>query len=326
MTETTFITDPAELGAMLSLPAPEVTEALAVGESLPLRIPRKLVERITKGNPDDPILSQFWPKKQERLGVPGFTDDPLGEFSAPNAVSGERLPTALLWKYAGRVLVMTRGACAANCRFCFRRHLPQAAPPDWKEIASFLENHKEIEEVILSGGDPLGLPPRQLETAFHYIGGLSFVKRVRIHTRYPILLPSRLTQEMLRLLEEVRKTGKNLPLVFHINHPAELASDTTECLRTLNERHFPLFSQTVLLRGVNDRASILKDLFTKEFRIGVIPYYLHQLDRVAGAAHFEVPVSEGLAILDKLRQDLPGYLVPRYVREQAGVPSKLSLG
>ncbi len=320
MPETTFITDPAELQSILALPESADRRAAA---ALTLRIPRSLTERIKKGNLDDPVLLQFWPNVRENDSPSGFTADPLEEWS--HSAPKETLPDGLLWKYAGRVLVMTQGVCAAHCRFCFRRHFPAAPPVDWGKVAAFLDSNDSVEEIILSGGDPLGMPPGELDLAFHYIKDLSFVKRVRIHTRYPILSPSSLTPDLFRRLEEIEGAGKKLLFVFHLNHPAELASDAAEAVGRLRADGFFLFSQTVLLRGVNDRAETLAELFTRAFDLGIVPYYLHQLDRVAGAAHFEVPVDEGRRIVGELRALLPGYLVPRYVREIPGSPSKTPL-
>ena len=320
MPETTFITDPSELQSILALPESADRRAAA---ALAFRIPRSLAERIKKGDPDDPILLQFWPNALENDSPPGFTADPLAE--RQGSTSEEALPDGLLWKYAGRVLVMTRGICAAHCRFCFRRHFPAAPPVDWGGIASFLERNGSVEEIILSGGDPLGMPRGELDLALHYIKDLSFVKRVRIHTRYPILFPSSLTSDLCRRFEEVERAGKKLLFVFHLNHPAELTSEAAEAVGRLRTAGFSLFSQTVLLRGVNDRVETLVELLTRAFELGIVPYYLHQLDRVAGAAHFEVPVDEGRRIVGELRARLPGYLVPRYVREIPGAPSKIPL-
>ena len=320
MPETTFITDPEELKSLLELPESADPRAAA---SLALRIPREMAERLKKGDPNDPVLLQFWPSARENDSPVGFTADPLCE--RPGPAAEKNLPDGLLWKYAGRVLVTTQGVCAAHCRFCFRRHLSPAAPIDWEKIAAFLEKTPSVEEIILSGGDPLGMPPKERDLAFHYIGALPFVKRVRIHTRYPILSPSSLTPALFRGLEEIEKRGKRLLFAFHINHPAELTAAAAEGTASLRRRGFPLFSQTVLLRGVNDRAEILAELFRRAFELGIIPYYLHQIDRVAGASHFEVPVEEGRRIVAELRALLPGYLVPRYVREGPGAPSKIPL-
>ena len=320
MPETTFITDPAELEALLALPESADPDAAA---AFALRIPRELAECLGKGDLNNPVLLQFWPNARENESPTGFDADPLGEWSGP--APDKPLPSGLLWKYAGRVLVMTKGVCAAHCRFCFRRHLPPAAPPDWGAIAAFLERNSSVEEIILSGGDPLGMPPGELDLAFHYIKELSFVKRVRIHTRYPVLSPSSLTPLLFERLEEVEKAGKTVVFVLHINHPAELTPAAVQGILSLRQRSYLLFSQTVLLRGVNDRTEILTELLIRVFDLGVVPYYLHQLDRVAGAAHFEVPVDEGRRIAGELRALLPGYLVPLYVREIPGTLSKTPL-
>lgn len=318
-----FITDPAELGATLALPATMISAAAEPNRAAPFRVPRSLVRCMERGNENDPVLMQFWPRPEERESRSGFTEDPLCERTDSAEFAGRHLPDTVLRKYAGRVLVMTNGACAANCRFCFRRHFPKLPAPPWKEIAEYLENDPSVSELILSGGDPLGLTDAELETCFHYIRELSFVKRVRVHTRYPILVPGRITPHLCELFREFRTFGKKLSIVFHINHPAELCDETVQTLGRLAEIGVPLFSQTVLLAGINDDPDVLVRLFEKEFDAGVIPYYLHQLDRVAGAAHFETPPEKGLAIFEQLRAALPGYLLPRYVREIPGASSKL---
>lgn len=325
MAETAFITDPAELGAMLSLPPEEITRAKEAGKTAPFRVPRRLAGLIERGNLRDPVLAQFWPKEDELRAVAGYSADPLAEQAPEENRTGIKLPDSLLWKYAGRALVMTNGACAAQCRFCFRRHTLGAAGPDWEKIARFLESRPEIGELILSGGDPLGMAQRELDTALHYIEGLSFVKRVRIHTRYPVLFPEAVTPDLFNLFGRLRSHQKNLIFVLHLNHPSELAPDSSRKIREISQEHYPLFSQTVLLRGINDNAQILARLFSEEFELGVVPYYLHQLDRVLGAAHFEVSEEEGRAIVRELWKILPGYLVPRYVREIPGSPSKVPL-
>ena len=320
MPETMFITDPAELKALLALPESADPDAAA---AFALRIPRELTEHLRKGDPNDPVLLQFWPSVRENDSPPGFTADPLGEWSGP--ASNKPFPSGILWKYAGRVLVMTKGVCAAHCRFCFRRHLPPAAPPDWRAIAAFLERNNSVEEIILSGGDPLGMPQEELNLAFHYIKELSFVKRVRIHTRYPVLSSDSLTPVLFECLDEVEKSGKTVIFVLHINHPAELTPGAVRGVQSLRRHGYFIFSQTVLLRGVNDRAGVLAELLVRAFDLGIVPYNLHQLDRIDGGAHFEVPVDEGRQIVGELRALLPGYLVPLYVREIPGALSKTPL-
>lgn len=348
-----WITDPGELCALLRLPETIAADArLAVrgkrGESAPnvypLRIPRSLLSRLRPADPKDPILLQFLPRPEELNAVPGFSADPLGEFDNAAAHSGAPSPLPddgaglLLRKYVGRALVLTGGDCAARCRFCFRRHCPkekrlfparresseETILPNERPASLFreIEADPTLREIILSGGDPLGLGDNELTLLFDYIMGLSFVKRVRIHSRYPVLIPERITDSLLRLFSGLRSAGKTLVVVFHLNHPAEIDDHVGRMFRRLASVGATLLSQTVLLRGINDDAQTLAALFEKEGAFSVLPYYLHQLDRVAGAAHFEVSTDRGVEIVRELRRILPGYLVPRYVREIPGAPAK----
>jgi len=264
------------------------------------------------------LLLQVWAQKPETLVVPGFVADPV-EDSCATQVEG------ILQKYAGRILVMPTGACAIHCRHCFRRSFPYESLQTQGlalRLQEFLAHNADVEEVILSGGDPLLLDDESLSVIFAVIAMAPHVRRLRIHTRLPIVLPSRFTQTLL-------ETIKNLPcemiLVVHANHANELDEASALVFARLRSLGVHLLNQSVLLRGVNDCAQVLTDLSRKLFAQGVLPYYLHQLDRAAGTAHFEVSVSEGLAIMEKLGAMLPGYLVPRYVREVPGASGKTIL-
>lgn len=322
-----MIRDPAELIRRLGLPAPLADEAVSAAANYPLAFPEPLLDRVTPGNANDPVLRQFLPRSEERADAVGFSVDPLAE----TAQSGP-----ILRKYPGRALILTGGVCAANCRFCFRRHfrgkggLFDAQSADCEDDLrrqlearlAPLAGDRTLHEVILSGSDPLGLPHIRLKTLLDYIKTDSFVNRVRIHTRRPILLPNECDARFFSLWETTEWPGKRVIFVFHINHRNEISPAVEMFFRRLTHRGVPLLSQTVLLRGVNDSVEALAELFEKLGDLGVIPYYLHQLDRVAGAAHFEVTPERGVEIVRQLRQRLGGWLIPRYVREIPGEPAK----
>jgi EF-P beta-lysylation protein EpmB len=231
-----------------------------------------------------------------------------------------------LHKYQGRVLIVTTGACAVHCRYCFRRHFPYENGPkslaDWTAAFAHIESDASIHEVILSGGDPLTLVDATLVHLAERIAAIPHVRRLRVHTRLPIMIPERVTPGLIDWL-----TGTRLApvVVVHANHPAELVGPAAAAVRRIVQRGVPTLNQAVLLRGVNDSTDTLAALSERLIDLGAMPYYLHQLDRVAGAAHFEVPVSEGLRIVNELQRRLPGYAVPRYVREVAGEPYKIEL-
>ncbi|MDR0869666.1 MAG: KamA family radical SAM protein [Planctomycetaceae bacterium] len=314
------ITDVSELFRLLEM-EPEVLPRCPSGSSgYPLLIPRSLLDRIEKGNPNDPVLRQFLPQEAETLSVQGFTDDPVGEAGKEQRVN--QLP--VLNKYTGRSLLLTTNSCAVNCRFCFRRH-------SRKKQLSVIHYPLSItvplhcSEVILSGGDPLILEDTEVQTLVNYIRKFPNVKRLRIHTRLPVILPKRMTEKLVGVLDTRRQAaGLNaVYLVFHINHPNELTGEFFERIQTL--QNTVLMSQTVLLKGVNDDADVLVQLFETLANHRIIPYYLHQLDKVAGAAHFEVPISRGRELLAEIAGRLPGYAVPKYVQEVAGEKSKIVL-
>lgn len=316
--ESDVLSDPAELVRLLDLPSRLASDALASAADYPMALPRTLLDRIKPNDANDPILLQFLPRSEELSAAPGFSADPLAESDQSGPI---------LRKYEGRALLLTGGGCAANCRFCFRRHLRRGGLFD-SEAGSCAEERRRLEtllrplaedasvrEVILSGSDPLGLAPDRLSILLNYIKSLPFVNRVRIHTRRPILLPQEADEPFFSLWRPEEWPGKRLVFVFHINHRAELNRSVETFFHRMAAMEIPLLAQTVLLRGVNDRADVLAELFEKLGNCAVLPYYLHQLDRVAGAAHFEVEPARGREIVRELRRRLPGYLVPRYVRE-----------
>ncbi len=310
------VRDPAELVELLDLPKELIEPARRAAAAFPLRVPRGFVSRMEPGNPADPLLRQVLPLDAEKASPVSFTTDPVGDRSA-SAQPG------LLHKYHGRVLLAITGACAINCRYCFRRHFPYSdenpAQGDWQEALSYLKEHEEVTEVILSGGDPLAFDDERLTGLVQRLAEIPHLKRLRVHSRLPIVLPQRVNATMLAWLTATRLQPL---LVVHANHPAELNGETDEALNRLKTAGIPLLNQAVLLKGVNDSVDTLAELSDKLFAAGVMPYYLHLLDRVKGAAHFEVPDVQAIELLATLRARVPGYLVPRLVRETAGAPGK----
>lgn len=274
---------------------------LLLDHKFPMKIPFRLASKIKKGDISDPILRQFVPLKEEAQNVNGYSADPLNEKKIKNK--------NLLCRYKGRALLLCSNECAMHCRYCFRKNQKYKKKQNLKEEINFL-NKKQFEEVILSGGDPLALTDRQFQTLICALNKLPFLKRIRIHTRYLIGYPERISKAFLQTLTS---NSKRLVMVIQVNHPKEIDEDVKKTLCKLLNAGVTLFSQSVLLKGVNDNLLTLKELYVKLGDVGVIPYYLHQLDKVAGAAHFAVNIKEGKKIVKELRETLPGYLVPRYV-------------
>jgi EF-P beta-lysylation protein EpmB len=313
------IRDPAELCRLLGLDASLAATASHAAGCFPLLVPRAYLSRICPGNPEDPLLVQVLPRAAEWVEVPGYRTDPLGE-------AGATCRPGLLWKYRGRCLMVTTPRCAVHCRFCFRRHYPYQASPkvpaDWEPAFEQIAADGSIHEIILSGGDPLTLPDEQLAQFAGRLAEIPHVRRLRLHTRLPVMIPRRVTGRLLGCLRGTRLTPI---VVIHVNHPAEIDTAVAAALGRLVDAGIPLLNQAVLLRGVNDRVDVLATLCERLVDLRVMPYYLHQLDRVAGAAHFEVPEATGVRLIEQLRARLPGYAVPRYVRETPGAISKAVL-
>jgi EF-P beta-lysylation protein EpmB len=286
----------------------------------PLRVPRGFVARMRRGDPEDPLLRQVLPVPAENEEVDGFSTNPVGELGL---ISGD----GLLSKYHGRALVIAAGACAIHCRYCFRRHFPYddggSFESEFESALQALADDPTIEEVILSGGDPLMLPDDRLATLTSRIADIPHVRRLRLHTRMPVVLPERVDEVCI---EWVAACSLPVVVVVHANHPREIDDDVARALRVLRGAGASVLNQAVLLAGVNDSVKALADLSIRLFECGVLPYYLHLLDRVAGAAHFEVDQDRALEIMSSLRAGLPGYLVPRLVREIDGAPSKVVVG
>ncbi|TVQ94361.1 MAG: EF-P beta-lysylation protein EpmB [Chromatiaceae bacterium] len=307
-------TRPAELLAYLGL-----DPALTAPVAWPLLVPRGFAALMVPGDPADPLLRQVLPSAAEGLATPGYSTDPLAEAAARRA-------PGLLCKYRGRALLLVTKACAVHCRYCFRRHshTPATGPAiaGLEAALQALAADPGIHEVILSGGDPLLLDDVALRALIARLAALPHLRRLRLHTRVPVLLPARITPTLVDLL-----TGTRLApvMVIHTNHAAELGDAAAAALDRLGRARIPLLNQGVLLRGVNDSSAVLAALAERLFALGVINYYLHLLDPVQGAAHFAVPRSRARALLRALRAELPGYLVPRLVCEVAGAPSKLPI-
>ncbi|MDD3587882.1 MAG: KamA family radical SAM protein [Thermoguttaceae bacterium] len=328
-----LFTDLTRLATQLQLPDSVVSDGVSAAKGLPLKIPGTLLDRITRGNPNDPVLLQFLPRNNELLAVPGFMRDPLAE--------SQQAPSGVLQKYDYRALVLTTSSCLAQCRYCFRRHCKQAnclfpvpvgqsVEDRLTSIFAPIRENRSIREIILSGGDPLAVQLDDFKKLLYYIKTLPYVNRVRIHTRAPILAPQYFdaswTDFFTRWSASTQKNRfQSLFMVFQINHPQEINDQVIALFERLARCNIVLLSQSVLLRGVNDSADVLFELFEKLSFYHVLPYYLHQLDRVEGAADFEVNEETGRRIIGELRRRLPGYAVPRYVREIAGEPNKVVL-
>lgn len=283
------------------------------------RIPLGFAKRMQKGNPNDPLLLQVLAKKEELTSSSDYLLDPLSELKA-NPVKG------LIHKYHGRVLLTLTGACAVNCRYCFRRHFPyQENNPGrggWKNSIDYITNDASITEVILSGGDPLLASDVVLLELIKQLETIPHLHTLRIHTRIPVVLPERIDSEFLSVIGATRL---NKVIVLHSNHAQELNEEVRQACHQLRMAGCHLLNQSVLLAGINDDARALADLSLRLFSIGVLPYYLHLLDKVAGAAHFDLPLSKAQTLYKQLQALVPGYLLPRLAREEPGLLSKTLL-
>ena len=313
------IRDPRELLALLGLEALEDRLPRDASAQFPLRVPRGFVARMRPGDPSDPLLRQVLPLDDEDRIVPGFEVDAVGDAAARSA-------SGVLQKYRGRALLVTTGSCAVHCRYCFRRHFPYdeevAARDGWREAVATLRADATVDEVILSGGDPLSLATPKLADLTEALATIPHIKRLRIHTRLPIVLPERVDAELAAWLA---KLPWPVAVVVHANHANEFDADVDAAIQRLRHAGCMVLNQAVLLRGVNDSVDDLSALSERAYAAGVLPYYLHQLDRVAGAAHFEVEDCVALSLHAALSARLSGYLVPNLVREVPGDPGKRPL-
>ena len=313
------ISNPIELLRLLDLDPTRLPEPLASENSFRLRVPRGYVARMRKGDPQDPLLRQVLPLAAEDGTVPGYVTDPVGDLQA------QRVP-GVLRKYLGRALIVTTGACAIHCRYCFRRHYPYCdsnpAADQWRQALRYLAAETSINEVILSGGDPLILSDQRLSELTQALAAIPHIKRLRVHTRLPVVLPERVNDELLSWLVGTRL---NPVVVVHANHPNEIDTSVRDAIRCLRDVDVTVLNQSVLLQGVNDNADTLCNLSEVLFDAGVLPYYLHLLDPVQGAAHFDVDETNATRLMEVIRTRLPGYLVPRLVRELPGAPYKVPI-
>lgn len=315
-----LITDPLELLQLLQLsPEQLLSGAILASEQFKLRVPRAFVQKMTLGDPLDPLLLQVLPHHLELEEHPNFVTDPLGEEQANQQLG-------VLHKYKSRFLLTLTGACAVHCRYCFRRHFPyQENLPkneDWLNIKNYIESQPDINEVIFSGGDPLTLSNRKLKLWIERLELLPQLKFLRIHSRVPIVIPNRVDKELVSLLKNSRL---RIIVVLHSNHANELDDFTCAKISELVEQKITVLNQAVLLKDINNSAQILADLSYRLFDAGIMPYYLHVLDKVKGAHHFDLSSEEINLIYKDVLENLPGYLVPKLVREIAGEKNKTPL-
>ena len=307
--------DPVKLLTFLELNPADFEQAILARKLFPLRVPKSFAQRMEKGNPQDPLFLQVMSAEQEFLQVEEFTRDPLEEQHSP--------APNILHKYHNRLLFMVKGGCAVNCRYCFRRHFPyednKGTKQNWQKALQYIAERPEIEEVIFSGGDPLMAKDHELEWLIKHLENIPHLKRLRIHSRLPVVIPQRITDEFCRLLAQTRLQKI---LVTHVNHANEIDADFAHAMAKLKDCGVVLLNQSVLLKNVNDDALILKTLSDRLFSVGILPYYLHLLDKVEGATHFYLNDAQALKIYKELQRISSGYLVPKLAREIGGEPNK----
>lgn len=314
------ITSRDELLRTLGLSLAEVGPDCGAGDDFALKVPRSFVQRMHHGDARDPLLLQVLSSQREMTDAAGYSRDPVGE-------SGAAMPhRGIIHKYHGRVLLIVSGGCAINCRYCFRRHFPyndnQNSRLQWREAIQCIDADDSIEEVILSGGDPLVATDEQLQQLVAQIAAIPHVRRLRVHTRLPVVIPARVTSAML---DAITHPALQTVVVIHCNHAREIDDAVTAALATMRQRDITVLNQSVLLAGINDSLQAQLDLCQDLFAAGVLPYYLHVLDKVQGAAHFDVPEHRAQQLLAEMTNRLPGYMVPKLVREIAGASSKTGL-
>ncbi|HEY8159233.1 MAG TPA: EF-P beta-lysylation protein EpmB [Methylobacter sp.] len=308
-----------DLCRYLNLSPNDLPISSAAAENFPLRVPLSFAACIEKGNAHDPLLRQILPMHEELLTYPGYSNDPVGDLAAATQIG-------VLHKYHGRVLFINTGSCAVNCRYCFRRNFPyadlQLSKQQEDAAIKTIQNDTSISEVILSGGDPLLLSESRLARLIRQLDAIEHLKRIRIHSRLPIVLPARITDEFINTLTQ---SSKQIIIVVHCNHANEISDRVIAACNSLKNSGITLFNQSVLLKGVNDNAEVLCELSEQLFSHGIIPYYLHLLDKATGTGHFEVSETEALTLMQQVQAALPGYLVPKLVKEQAGATSKQTI-
>lgn len=309
----------AELISYLELPAECLPGAESGHKLFELRVPKPYLERIEKGNPQDPLLLQVLPVQQETVKVTGYVTDPLEEAES-NPIPG------LIHKYKSRVLLVGSGACAINCRYCFRRHFPYAdnglSNERLDQVVAYLKQQPDVNEVILSGGDPLATSDKRLEVLISKLSEVPHLKRLRIHSRLPVVIPQRVTDALVSRLSENRL---KVIWVLHINHANEIDISVADAVRKITDHGMMVLNQSVILRGVNDNSQTLSELSEALFDADILPYYLHAFDPVQGASHFDVPDDRAVLLWQEMQKVLPGFLVPKLTREEPGKASKTLL-
>ncbi|WP_241576126.1 EF-P beta-lysylation protein EpmB [Rosenbergiella collisarenosi] len=313
------VTEPAELLQLLNLEhLPELQAGHDARRLFALRVPRAFIRRMTPGDPNDPLLRQVITQASEFTLTPGYSTDPLDEQAA--AVPG------LLHKYVNRALLLVKGGCAVNCRYCFRRHFPyqdnQGNKRNWQVALDYIRQHPELNEIIFSGGDPLMAKDHELDYLIGELEAIPHIQRLRIHSRLPVVIPARVTD---LLCQRLTRSRLQVVMVTHVNHAQEIDDEFTQAMSKLRTANVTLLNQSVLLRDINDDAAILASLSNRLFEVGILPYYLHVLDKVQGAAHFYVSDEQARIIMHGLLGKVSGYLVPRLAREIGGEPSKTPL-
>lgn len=310
------IRDPKELLQVLGLQGFAGKLSPQAEQQFGMRVPRGFVAKMRYGDINDPLLRQVLPLLDEQIQLPGFSRDAVGDLAA-------RPLSGVLHKYHGRALLVTTGSCAINCRYCFRRHFPYAeetaAANQWQSAIAYLAEDTSISELLLSGGDPLSLSTAKLNALTQQLVPLTHIKRLRFHTRLPIVLPERIDEEFIAWLSAL---PYQLVFVLHANHANELDGAVAEAVRRIKGADATVLNQSVLLKGVNDDTATLVALSERLFACGILPYYLHQLDKVEGATHFEVPLAQAKRMHAAMMAQLPGYLVPKLVQEIAGQAHK----
>ena len=311
-----YFTEPQELLAQLNLSAEQVSLSEKAMQQFRFKVPVAYARKIQAGEPKDPLLLQILPVEQENRLTEGYHSDPLLE-------ANHQQQPGLLQKYQGRALLLVTPGCAINCRYCFRRHYPYDDKGHfWQQIddnIQQLKNQPDIEEIILSGGDPLSLSDNKFTQLMTKLEFVPHLKRVRIHTRYPMVEPERISRQ---LIDSLSKSRLQVIMVLHINHAREFGEDNQLALSQLNDNRITLLNQSVLLKGVNNCLQTLTELSEALIKNHIHPYYLHLLDRVQGSAHFEVSETEAIELYKQLRASLPGYMLPRLVREIPGKTAK----
>lgn len=309
------ISDPHTLIKAMGLDSQLFDDHIKARRLFAMRVPQPFIDKMNKGDKNDPLFKQVMPDSDEFLTPQGFTTDPLGEQQA--AIPG------LLHKYKTRVLVIFRGGCAINCRYCFRRHFPYGDnninKQKLNDIVDYVKSNPQINEVILSGGDPLMAKDQHIEWFFERLSHIDTITRIRIHTRLPVVIPARITESLTRLFAT---SNKKVIMVLHINHPNEIDQVLIDALKPLTDAKVTLLNQAVLLKDINDEVQTQVDLSERLFTANILPYYLHVLDKVTGASHFEVTEEKAKELMREMIKVLPGFLMPKLTREIAEQPSK----